>query len=314
MPGERSGHLESAGRRIPADIPEEADPAAFVRRYFKHRYAKINQGRITGHGEDTWSGQEWNSISWGSKSSPVYTKMYDKTLELYQPKTNTYKKPYIRESWLYCGLIDDIDRCTLNGEQQRVWRVEFSLTSAVKNWVPIELDGKQHNYQSLHNTLDVYSSRDRILVMFASLARHYFRFKYYEDGKRKDRCKDKKLFVFKDIEVTYKIGQPSTSLGTGNKLFDQWNRLLIMLERFRPNLRTNDVQQAYNVIVNAIKDEVSRSNLINPYSHQELAILKLLLQIRLDHPELTYDVAMDLVKDFLHINDKTYTTDKNDSD
>lgn len=290
------------------------DPAAFVRRYFQRWYAKINQGSITGHGQDTWTGQEWNSLSWGSKSSPVYTKLYNKTLELYQPKTDTYKKPYIREAWLYCGLIDDIDRCTLKGVTQNIWRVEFTLTSAVRGWVPIELDGRTHNYQSLHNTLDVYASRDNMLVMFASLARHYFRFKYYEEGVRKDRCRDKKLFVFKDIEVTYKIGQPSTNLGTGNKLFDQWNRLLIMLEKFRPLLRTNDVQTAYNVIVNAIKDEVSRSNLVNPYSNQELKILRLLIQLRLDHPEFTYDVSMGLVKNYLHINDKTWTVDNSTDD
>ena len=58
------------------------DPAAFIRRYFKHKYAKINQGRIHSHGEDTWSGQEWNILSWGSKTSPLSTKMYYKTMEL----------------------------------------------------------------------------------------------------------------------------------------------------------------------------------------------------------------------------------------
>lgn len=285
------------------------DPAAFVRRYFKHRYSKINQGRITTHGEDTWSGQEWNSLFWGSKYSPVTTKMYDKTMELYQPKTATYKKPYIRQAWLCCGLIDDIDRCTLNGETQRIWRVEFSLTSAVRNWCAIELDGKPRNYQSIPNTLEVYANRESMLIIFASLARHYFRFKYYEEGKRKDRCKDKKLFVFKDIEQTYKIGQPSTNLGTGNRLFEQWNRLLLMLEQFRPNLMTTDIQKAYNVVVNAVKDEVSRANLINPYNLQELKVLRLMLQIRLDHPEFTYDVALDMVKHYLKINEKTLPTD-----
>lgn len=285
------------------------DPAAFIRRYFKHKYAKINQGRIHSHGEDTWSGQEWNSLSWGSKTSPVSTKMYDKTMELYNAKLDTYKKPYIRQAWLLCGLIDDIDRCTLHGEQQRIWRVEFSLTSAVRNWVPIELDGKTHNYQSLQNTLEVYSSRDNILVMFASLAQHYFRFKYYEDGKRKDRCRDKILFVWKDIETTYKIGRPNENLGTGNKLFDKWNRLLIMLEQYRPLLANTEQINAYNLLISAIKDEVTRSNLMNPYSHKELAQLKLLMMIRLDHPEFSYDFAVKMVKQFLHINDSTLNTD-----
>ena len=285
------------------------DPAAFIRRFLKHRYSKINQGRIHAHGEDTWSGQDWNSLSWGSKTSPVSTKMYDKTLELFNAKLGTYKKPYIRQAWLLSGLIDDIDRCTLNGEQQRIWRVEFSLTSAVKNWVSIELDGKTHNYQSLKNTLEVYSSRDNILVMFASLAQHYFRFKHYQKDKRKDRCKDKILFVWKDIETTYKIGRPNENLGTGNKLFDKWNRLLIMLEQYRPLLGSKEQFDAYNVIVNAVKDEVTRSNLKNPYSTEELNTLRGLINLRLAHPEFTYDFALTMVKRILHINDNTLTTE-----
>lgn len=285
------------------------DPAAFVRRYFKHKYAKINQGRIHSHGEDTWSGQEWNSLSWGSKSSPVSTKMYDKTLELYVPKFDTYKKPYIRQAWLLAGLIDDIDRCTLNGEKQRIWRVEFSLTSAVRNWVPIELNGVAKNYQSLHNTLDVYSSRERILIMFASLAHHYFRFKYYEEGKRKDRCKDKKLFVWKANEVVYKVGRPDTALGTGDKNFDKWNRLLTMLEQYRPLLANSEQINACNLVMDCIKDEVTRGNLNNPYSTRELTELKMLLRVRFDHPEFTYDFALDFVREMMGITKKTLPDD-----
>lgn len=278
------------------------DPAAFIRRFLKHKYSKINQGRIHAHGEDTWSGQDWNSLSWGSKTSPVSTKMYDKTMELLNAKLGTYNKPYIRQAWLLSGLIDDIDRCTLNGEQQRIWRVEFSLMSSVKGWVAIELDGKTHNYQSLKNTLEVYSSRENMIVIFASLAQHYFRFKYYEEGKRKDRCKDKILFKWRDIEQTYRIGKHDTALGTGNKAFEQWNRLLIMLEKFRPNLQTTDIQKAYNVIVAAVKDKVMRANLINPYSNQELMILKKMIETRINFPEFTYGVALDYVKELLHIN------------
>lgn len=117
------------------------NPSSFIRRYFRHKYAKINQGRITSHGEDKWLGQEWNSLSWGSKTSAVTTKMYDKTMELYDPKTDTFAKPYIREAWFHCGLIDNIQRVTLNGQSVTIWRVEFSLRSSVKNWVKLELNG-----------------------------------------------------------------------------------------------------------------------------------------------------------------------------
>lgn len=281
------------------------NPQDFVRRYFRHRYAKINQGRIHSHGEDTWSGQEWNSLSWGSKTSPVSTKMYDKTMELYNAKLGTYNKPYIREAWLKCGMIDDLDRCTLNGEQQRIWRVEFSITSAVRNWVPIELDGKQHKYQSLHNTLDTYSTRERILVMFASLAQHYFRFKKYEEGQRKDRCKDKVLFDWQEVETVYKVGRNNTALGNGNKLFFKWNKLLQLLESFKPYLQGDDQYNAHKVLIDALKDTVMRGNANNSYSNEEINMLRCLVNLRMDHPEFSYDAAVEFVKRVLNISERT---------
>lgn len=281
------------------------DPSAFVRRYFKHRYSKINQTRISSHGADTWSGQEWNSLSWGSQSSPVYTKMYDKTLELYNPKFNSFGKPYIRQAWLVCGLIDNLDSCTLNNEQVKVWRVEFSLTSAVRNWLPIEIDGHRKNYQSLQNTLDVYNSRDKILLMFMSLARHYFRFKYYEDGKRKDRCKDKILFDWQDVEVCYKIGINDYSLRDENKAVQWWSRLLNLLEQYRNVTGTYEKQTAATILINAIKDDIMRSEMANPHSKEEYKFLRMLLNLRLNDPLMTYDAAIDVIKTFMHINERT---------
>lgn len=281
------------------------DPTAFVRRYFRHKYAKINQGRISSHGADTWSGQEWNSLSWGAKSSPVYTKLYDKTLELYNPKFNTFGKPYIRQAWLLSGLIDDLDRCTLNGEQVKVWRVEFSLTSAVKNWVRIELDGKAENYQSLRNDLSVYSNRERILLMFMSLARHYFRFKYYEEGKRKDRCPDKILFDWQQSECVYKIGRNDYALRPDSKNINQWAKLLGMLEEYRNVTGNYDTHKAATVVVNAIKDDILTAQQADRFSKEETIFLRRLINIRLAHPEFTYDAAVDLVRDFLNIKDRT---------
>ena len=68
-------------------------------------------------------------------------------------------------------------------------------------------DGKNKNKQSIRNTLDMYDSRDKLLMLFASLAQHYFHFKYYEPEQRKDRCKDKVLFQWSEMEYTYKVGK-----------------------------------------------------------------------------------------------------------
>lgn len=285
------------------------DPQAFVRRYFKHKYAKINQGRISGHGSDTWSGQEWNSLSWGSRTSCVTTKLYNKTMELYDPKLDRYGKPYIREAWFRCGLIDDISRVTLHGELVNVWRVEFSLRSAVKNWVPIELDGISRKYQSLRNTLDVYDSREKILVFFASLARHYFRFKVYEEGKRKDRCADKVLFDFSEQEVVYKIGRPETALGSGNTFIARYNRLLSKIREYQATHYGPELFKACEVLISSLTEETMRSDLANPWDNDELDFLKKLLFVRTSNRDLTYEVAVKEVQKLLNITKRTFDID-----
>jgi len=281
------------------------DPGAFVRRYFKHRYAKINQGRICGHGEDTWSGQEWNSISWGSKTSCVTTKMYNKTMELYDMKLDKYGKPYIREAWFRCGLIDDIQRCSLNGISQNIWRVEFSLRSSVKNWVPINLDGEARKIQSLKNTLEVYSSREKILVMFASLCRHYFRFKKFVEGRRKDRCEDKILFEFGGVQTVYKIGKPDTALGSGNSFPAKFNRLINKLREFQNTHSLPEIRKACDVLISAITEEDLRADLANPFDRDELNFLRKLLFVRTTQRDLTYTAAVEEVKKLLNINNRT---------
>lgn len=282
------------------------EPAAFVRRYFKHRYAKINQGRICSHGSDTWSGQEWNSLSWGSKSSSVTTKMYEKTLELYDPKLDRFAKPYIREAWFHCGLIDDIQRCTLKGEEVKVWRVEFSLRSAVKNWVPIELDGVEKKFHSLRNNLDVYDGRDKILVMFASLAQHYFHFKRYEQNKRKDRCRDKVLFVFGELECVYKIGRNDTALGSGQTYKSKFNRLVEKLKAYQLCHSLPEIHKACEVLISSITEENFRSDLANPWNPEELDFLRRLVAVRTRDNSKAYDVCVEEVKKLLNISDRVY--------
>lgn len=285
------------------------DPAAFVRRYFHRRYSKINQGRIHAHGNDTWSGQDWNSLSWGSKSSCVSTKLYNKTLELYDPKFNVFAKPYIRTAWLQCGLIDDWEHVTKNGELVNVWRVEFSLTSAVKKWVPIVLNGKEKDFQSLRNTLDTYRDRPRILMMFASLAQHYFRFKYFEEGIRKDRCKDKKLFDFSGVQQFYKVGRDDYAPVDNMKEVKRWSRLLTLLEQYQSYAFELDAKKACGILIEALKEDNLRGAAINPWSRKEITELRALLTVRLNHPEFTYDEAMDIVREYLGINDKTLKFD-----
>ena len=283
-------------------------PQAFISRYLRHRYAKINQGNISAHGKDTWSGQEFNSLSWGSKSSTITTKIYNKTLELYDAKLDRYKKPYIREAWFRAGLIDNIQRVTKNNSLVNVWRVEFSICSSVKNWVPIEIDGISHNYQSLKNTLECYMGRDKILVMFASLANHYFHFKHVEKNKRKDRCKDKILFDFSASQVLYKIGRDNTALGSGENFQSKFNRLIEKLQAYKLSHFLPEIHEACTVLIQSSTEENIRSDMANPFDLEELEFLKKLIHVRTTDPNLSYEAALSEVKKLLNITNRTIKT------
>lgn len=236
-------------------------PAKFVARYMRHVYAKINQANITAHGRDEWTGQTFNSLSWGSKNSPIYTKMYNKTMELYNEKTGTYKKAYIMQAWFNAGLIDNLLACSKDGQQVDVWRVEFTIKSPKANWVKIEKDGKKNKPQSLPNRLATYGERANLLVMFASLCQHYFRFKIYEDGQRKDRCKDKKLFLFQDIETFYQFDAKGGIVNDESIQQKKWSRLRQMLCEYKEQARDPTVIEDCESLIDTI-DESSLNGLI----------------------------------------------------
>ena len=284
---------------------EGDDPQAFVRRYIRHKYSKINQCNISGHGKDTWAGQEWNSLSWGSLKSIVTTKMYNKTLELYDQKLGKYKKPYIREAWLKCGFIDDIQHVTKDGELVNVWRVEFSVRSAQVGWMPIELDGEPRKIQSLRNTLDCYDSRGKILVIFASLARHYFHFKKFEKNKRKDRCQDKVLFKFAPNEAVYKIGKPNTAFGSGTTFKASYERLIEKIRVYQCCHHGIELHKACEVIIASMTEENYRSELSNPWSREELEEMRQLLSVRSRNRDWSYNECLNEVRKLLNIKDRT---------
>lgn len=171
------------------------NPAYVLRDFMTEKLSKINQSKVSAHGADEWDGRFWNSIKWGSPSSNITTKMYNKSLEMKQ----TNPKTYIQDSWKDSGLRLDIP----------VWRVEFSLKAGSRGFLNVKT-------QEFHKMkLSQFDSRSKLLFVFHSLSSKYFHFKYREknyDGtfKRKDRCRDKVLF---NISIGEKIYEPKTFRG-----------------------------------------------------------------------------------------------------
>jgi hypothetical protein len=128
--------------------------------------------QVSVHGRDGMRQLVFNSARWGSPSSQVSVKLYNKTLELYEVK----EKFWIRDAWT-AARID---------QSKPVWRLEFSVSSQAKNWVYDET-GKVYNLR-----IDTLQDPESLLFMWSCLAAKYFVFSKREqtrDGneQRKDR-------------------------------------------------------------------------------------------------------------------------------
>ena len=290
---------------------EGDEPAKFLARYLRQVYSKINQGNITAHGADRWNGQVWNSVSWGSPTSAIGTKFYNKTMELYDQASATFRKPHIRYAWLKCGLIDDFHKCLKRQAggwyQPQIWRVEFSIRSSVKNWFTIELNGEEKHYQSIRNTLSMYDSREKLITLFAALQQHYFHFKHYVKDQRKDRCPDKVLFKWNGIQRTYKVGREDIShlLGEGAKQQRPYDTLIRKLKEYQQAKPKADVVEACQIIIRAIEGDYLRSDLKNPFSYADLMALQRALSMKADGVDTDVTILMKEVKELLKLNDKT---------
>lgn len=273
------------------------DPKDFMQRFMMGKYSKINQANIHAHGSDEWAGRVWNSISWGSPSSDIGTKFYNKTLELYDPTTKTYGKPYIRQAWQACGLVDNattLEKCTADGTKYipTIWRVEFSIRSSVRKWFTIRLNGKEKEIQSIRNTLDMYDSDEKLLAMFAALTQHYFHFKHLlkrfnfaKDGHtsgnplRKDRCPDKLLFNWKMEQMTIKPEKESVA-GT-DKPDRTLLRLLSLLKEYRDTTHDTKIRNTCDLLIAHLTEKMEHIDQSNHTNRWDILALQTTLSSKL---------------------------------
>ena len=298
-------------------------PATFIDRYFRGKYAKINQANIRANGRDMWDGRLWNSVAWANPKSMIGTKFYNKTMELEQRAD----KPYIRQAWRAAGLVDDdlrLIKFERDGSERKVdvWRVEFSIKSSTRKWFVMEdCSGRKTQLRSKPNTLDMYQSRQTMLDLFFSLADHYFHFKrveylksqrglageglravttdytndlatrYQADRKRqrKDRCSDKLLFRPNAKATFYKLETVATSAQPESR----FRRLEAMLIAYREENLKPEVFKACNVLLEELERTIRTASLAYPWPASELSIIRLLIGKRMrdkSHP-LTEDIA-----------------------
>lgn len=295
-------------------------PRDFMRRFMEGKYSKINQANISAHGSDQWDGRVWNSLSWGSPSSDIGTKFYNKTLELYDPVTKKYGKPYIRQAWYLAGLVDDASQVIKYKPDgtpytPEIWRIEFSIRSSVKNWFLIHLDGKEKQRQSIRNTLDMYDGSEKIMILFASLSEHYFHFKhiikrynFYQEGHtdgyalRKDRCPDKLLFNWKSQTYLYKVDKES--IATSERVDTTLARLLAQLKQFRDTTQDTAIKKSAQVIIDYLEYRLSHFDQTNPINRHDMKILQMALRNHQDMPWIDPAILLRMAKEEMNLRDK----------
>ena len=248
-------------------------PERVARRIVEKTYLKMNQTKIHAIGDDNWGGYAWETLSWGSLTSMVSTKLYNKTKEL---AATGNKKPYILTQWMMAGLIDNpVTQVKYNkdGSQYKpdIWRVEFSIKSKADSWLILEdISGKRVKKKAVPHSLSLFDSQDKLWQRFQDLAYHYFRFKVktYKKQKRgvagfalgqiesnhdpelqrKDRMPEKVLFHYdQDREFMHiqNVPKPSKPYHDGEVL----RRRLINYAASHPD---HKIREACKVLVDSI--------------------------------------------------------------
>lgn len=193
-------------------------PEFFVSEYMRGAFLKLHQSRLhsygsdyevslAAHGNDTIKTKVWNSMSWGSKKSSVTTKIYNKSLEMRQKK----KKHYIINQWEKAGLRPDVND---------IWRIEFSLSSAIKGYVRID-DG-----ELLPSSLSLYDNEEKLWRAWSGCASRLFVFVDKATATRKSRMKKIRLFdIYDDVCKPVELSTEEDPTRTERMLIRYLNKL-----------------------------------------------------------------------------------------
>lgn len=149
----------------------------FIRRYMAGEFWKIGAAKSQAFGEEFSTGMKFHALKFGSPTSMVNVKLYNKTLEMAQIKT----KPYIIDSWVKAGVLAD------EYDTQPVWRLEFSISGNADGWVSETPDIGEDRYWQ-QNSLSAWVTTGNYARFLRGMCSHYFKFAYKQAGRGKYKC------------------------------------------------------------------------------------------------------------------------------
>lgn len=143
-----------------------------LRGLVKRKYLKIHQPNWRANGTDA-AQLSWHSLAFGSKSSPVFTRFYNKSMELLSTG-----KDYIADAWRLAGL----------NLRRDVYRVEFQMTDTGREAIDPDT-GEQFDI-----TLDMVADRNDVASIFFHYAQHYFDVRKAGTATRRTNCTRLRIF------------------------------------------------------------------------------------------------------------------------
>lgn len=172
-------------------------PLSFVQDYLskpsasRPSFIRRGSNRFRAYGEKPRGSLLYETLSWGTRESPVQVNLYNKSVEL-----QGHDKQWIRQKWEAAGLRDGEDAA---GKKWYVWRVEFSVNPSNVSWKSTEAADVQVRELSL----DDVRAQGQCDLTFSAMLPRYFQFYYLSrsDIKAKKRVRDlTPVVLFTDVD------------------------------------------------------------------------------------------------------------------
>ena len=252
-------------------------PNRFINSYMRSNISKVNQTNVSCHGSDCWDGRSFNSLKWGAVTSPISTKLYNKTLEMKQGED----KSYIRQWWMcggdFVGMALKPDETTGLDMTKDVWRLEFSIKAQAQ-----ARKRKHGNEEKFTLHLFDYDTKEKLWMRFCELYEMYFDFRkkeYIYDElkqerrlKRKYDCKRIKLFEFSDRCIKYKPARKPKLKKRPDRIYKiMMNRINDMMNK--PKVE-REYKEAFTTLINFLSYKCNYE-VINYHFMEEEELLKL---------------------------------------
>ena len=252
-------------------------PQRFINSYMRSNISKVNQTNVSCHGSDNWDGRSFNSLKWGAVTSPISTKLYNKTLEMKQGED----KSYIRQWWQcggdFVGMAIKPEDVTGLDMTKEVWRLEFSIKAQAQ-----ARKRKSGNEEKFTLHLFDYDTKEKLWQRFCELYEMYFDFRkkeYVYDEKKQERhlkrkydCKRIKLFDFSDRCIKYKPTRKPRQKKRPDRIYKiMMNRISDMLNK--PKVE-REYKEAFTTLINYLSYKCNYE-VINFHFQEEEELLQL---------------------------------------